>query len=192
MGGFGGRGGEGVTSRQGTGPFDLTGTVALVTGAGSPTGIGMASALLLAGQGADLVLAATTDRIHDRAAELGAATGRPALGLVADLTDPVAVERALGQVHDRHGRLDILVNNAGMATVTEPTQDDGALESIDPGRVADDHGPQPRHRLPGHPGRPPADGPGWPDRDGGQRDRAGDGDAPQPGVRRGEGGSGRA
>ena len=132
MGGFGGRGGEGVTSRQGTGPFDLTGTVALVTGAGSPTGIGMASALLLAGQGADLVLAATTDRIHDRAAEIGAATGRPALGLVADLTDPVAVERALGQVHDRHGRLDILVNNAGMATVTEPTQDDGALESITP------------------------------------------------------------
>ena len=51
---------------------ELKRRVALVTGAGAPDGIGMASARLLAQMGAAVAVAATTDRIHDRARELGA------------------------------------------------------------------------------------------------------------------------
>ncbi len=114
-------------------PFDLAGRVALVTGAGSPTGIGFATARVLVELGAEVVLAASTDRIDDRARELAVA-GRTPLALVADLTDPAAVQHAIDQVRSRHGRLDILVNNAGMASVASPTSDDGALEEIDPAR----------------------------------------------------------
>jgi 3-oxoacyl-[acyl-carrier protein] reductase len=49
---------------------DLREKIALVTGAGSPTGIGLASARALGRDGASLMLVSTTDRIHERAAEL--------------------------------------------------------------------------------------------------------------------------
>ncbi len=119
-----------------SGPFDLTGRVALVTGAGSASGIGFATARLLSELGADVVVAATTERIHLRAIELATALGHEPdeapLSLVADLTDPAAVDDAVAQVREQHGRLDILVNNAGMASVGRPTEDDGSLEHIDP------------------------------------------------------------
>ena len=53
---------------------------ALVTGAGSAEGIGFATARLLAARGAEVVITSTTERIHERAAELGVR------GVVADLT----------------------------------------------------------------------------------------------------------
>jgi 3-oxoacyl-[acyl-carrier protein] reductase len=87
-----------------TAAFDLSGRTALVTGAGSPAGIGFATARLLRDLGADVVITATTGRIHDRAAELGG------IGLVADLTDEAQVAAL------PHG-VDILVNNAGMISV---------------------------------------------------------------------------
>ena len=49
---------------------EAEGRVALVTGAGSPTGIGFATAKILAREGATLAIASTTDRIQERAAEL--------------------------------------------------------------------------------------------------------------------------
>ena len=48
-------------------PFDLSGRVAVVTGAGSPHGIGFASARQLGRLGAAVVLGATSGRVHDRA-----------------------------------------------------------------------------------------------------------------------------
>ena len=94
--------------------FDLTDRTALVTGAGSPDGIGFAAARLLARQGARVVLTATSERIHERAAELSA-DGLSAVGCIGDLTDADAAGDVVADAARLLGRIDILVNNAGMA-----------------------------------------------------------------------------
>jgi 3-oxoacyl-[acyl-carrier protein] reductase len=93
--------------------FALDGKVALVTGAGSPGGIGFACARTLRELGATVAVAATSDRVHDRAAELGAK------GFIADLTDPAHVARLVAEVESSLGPIDLLVNNAGMTSVTD-------------------------------------------------------------------------
>lgn len=103
-------------------PFDLTARVALVTGAGARDGIGFATARLLGAMGASVAVAATSDRIHQRAAELADA-GIPATGVVADLTREDDVRRALAQVGEALGPPTVLVNNAGMTSVSVPALD---------------------------------------------------------------------
>jgi len=87
----------------------LAGTVALVTGASS--GIGEATAVALAEEGAAVALVA---RRRDRLEALAEKIGSPALVIEADVTDVEqavgAVERTVGEL----GRLDTLVNNAGV------------------------------------------------------------------------------
>jgi 3-oxoacyl-[acyl-carrier protein] reductase len=117
-------------------PFSLAGRVALVTGAGAADGIGFATAQLLGALGADVAVAATTDRALERARELQDA-GTRALGVVADLTDEHQVRAAVAEVTDVLGPPTVLVNNAGMTSVTAPAvgvADAGASES---GAVAD-------------------------------------------------------
>jgi 3-oxoacyl-[acyl-carrier protein] reductase len=87
--------------------------VALVTGAGSPTGIGFAAARALGREGAMLAIASTTDRIADREAELRS-EGMTVAGFVADLTDFDRAKTLVEGVLDLYGRVDALVNNAGM------------------------------------------------------------------------------
>jgi len=94
----------------------LDGQVALITGAGGAHGIGFAAAQALADDGATVVLGSTTDRAHDRAAEL-AALGYSAVGVVADLMEPGAAERVVAVALGLTGRLEICVNNAGMTAV---------------------------------------------------------------------------
>jgi 3-oxoacyl-[acyl-carrier protein] reductase len=77
---------------------------ALVTGAGSPDGIGFATARILRERGFEVVITATTERVLERAAELGAR------GVVADLTVWEEAERLVSEA----GPVDVLVNNAGM------------------------------------------------------------------------------
>ena len=90
---------------------DLSGRVAFVTGASR--GIGAAVARHLSARGATVVAAARGDHAQAVAEEIGSAGGRAeAIGL--DVTDGAGVERAIGEVVSRHGRLDILVNNAGI------------------------------------------------------------------------------
>jgi 3-oxoacyl-[acyl-carrier protein] reductase len=91
--------------------FELTGKVALVTGASR--GIGRGIALALAGQGAAVVVAARGDHANGVAAEL-ASQGRQAEAVPLDVTDAAAVERLPGYVVERYGRIDILVSNAGI------------------------------------------------------------------------------
>ncbi len=104
--------------------------MALVTGAGSPTGIGLATARILAREGAALAVASTTERIHERAAELRGA-GADAGGFVADLTDREQVRRLVNAVLVRFGRVDILVNNAGMVTVSMEPTTEAAFADLD-------------------------------------------------------------
>lgn len=93
----------------------MAGQVAVITGAGSPSGIGFASALRLASMGACVVITSTTDRIFDRVEEL-TASGFSARGIVADLTDPDQTASLAQEVLDWRGRIDIIVNNAGMVS----------------------------------------------------------------------------
>jgi 3-oxoacyl-[acyl-carrier protein] reductase len=92
---------------------DGVGRVALVTGAGSPDGIGFATARLLASGGGRVAITATTERILDRAGALRA-DGADAAGFVADLTDEEQARSLVEAVVGRFGRVDVLVNNAGM------------------------------------------------------------------------------
>ena len=104
--------------------FDLAGRVALVTGAGSPDGIGFATARLLGELGASVALTATTDRAYDRAAELRD-HGVDALGVVADLTVEEEVRRCVRTVDEELGVVTVLVNNAGMTSLAAPALEVG-------------------------------------------------------------------
>jgi len=98
--------------------YDLSGKVALVTGARGEHGIGRAIARRLAQEGADVA-------VNDLPGRAGAAwgglpavvsdierMGRRAVGITADVSDPKQVEAMMSSALDRFGRLDILVNNA--------------------------------------------------------------------------------
>jgi NADP-dependent 3-hydroxy acid dehydrogenase YdfG len=99
---------------------DLSGTVALVTGASS--GIGEATASELAGRGAAVAIAARRkDRLDELAGQIEAAGGR-ALVLETDITDRAQAEAAVQQTVATLGRLDTLINNAGMMLLG-PVQD---------------------------------------------------------------------
>lgn len=108
---------------------DLDKQFALVTGAGSPSGIGFASARTLGLHGASLALVSTTDRIHRRAAELEK-EGIHAKGYIADLTQPEAVRRIVEDIGATFGRLDICVNNAGMTVIGAEEQYYGYVDEI--------------------------------------------------------------
>jgi 3-oxoacyl-[acyl-carrier protein] reductase len=97
----------------------LSGQTAIVTGAGSPHGIGFAIARQLHAAGAHVVITSTTDRIHQRARELDK-DGERVSAFVADLTSESAVQHAVREVLARSRRIDILVNNAGMAQTGNP------------------------------------------------------------------------
>jgi 3-oxoacyl-[acyl-carrier protein] reductase len=95
---------------------DRRGTLAVVTGAGSPTGIGFAIAQVLGRAGHRVLVASTTDRIHVRVDELRS-SGIDARGVACDLTTDSGVDAltAAAEVD----AVDVLVNNAGMAVLGE-------------------------------------------------------------------------
>jgi NADP-dependent 3-hydroxy acid dehydrogenase YdfG len=90
----------------------LSGRVAVVTGASS--GIGRATALALAADGARVAVTARRQDRLDALAEEIAAAGGTALPLALDVTDPAAVERVAATVAERFGRADLVFANAGV------------------------------------------------------------------------------
>jgi 3-oxoacyl-[acyl-carrier protein] reductase len=104
--------------------------VALVTGAGSSTGIGFAAARELIDRGASVAITSTTDRIHQRAAELRTDGGTVA-AFVADLIDREQVDALIAQVTKELGAIEVLVSNAGMAQMGDQIGS-GTIQSVDP------------------------------------------------------------
>ncbi|WP_206831629.1 SDR family NAD(P)-dependent oxidoreductase [Alicyclobacillus fructus] len=94
--------------------------VALVTGGGR--GIGAAIARRFALEGADVCLVSRTEAELERQAErIASETGRAALPLVGDVSNPADVERVVAEAEARFGRIDILVNAAGISVAAPST-----------------------------------------------------------------------
>lgn len=94
--------------------FDLTGRVAIVTGA--TKGIGRAVAEGLAEAGASVVVSSRKQQLCEEvAAEIAANTGREVRGMACHVGDWAAIPSFVEQVHAAFGRIDILVNNAGIS-----------------------------------------------------------------------------
>jgi NAD(P)-dependent dehydrogenase (short-subunit alcohol dehydrogenase family) len=91
--------------------FSLAGQVAIVTGSG--TGLGRATAHVLAEHGADVVLAARRKDLLETTAETIRATGRRALVVPTDVSDEEQCRQLVATTLQEFGRLDVLVNNAG-------------------------------------------------------------------------------
>lgn len=95
-----------------SGQGKLQGKVAIVTGASS--GIGEATAIALAAEGATVVIAARrSDRLESLAEKI-TAKGGVALAVTADVTDETQVRDLLSKTQAEYGRVDILINNAGV------------------------------------------------------------------------------
>jgi NAD(P)-dependent dehydrogenase (short-subunit alcohol dehydrogenase family) len=97
--------------------FELTGRTAIVTGAGSRNGIGRATALALAGQGADVAVCDLNKAGVDETAAQIRQRGRRALGFAVDVTSPEQIQGMVDTVEGAWGRIDILANIAG---ITQP------------------------------------------------------------------------
>jgi 3-oxoacyl-[acyl-carrier protein] reductase len=91
--------------------FDLSGKVAIVTGASR--GIGRSVAATLASRGAHVVAAARGEHAADAVAQIRDA-GHGAEVAALEVTDESSIDALIGSVLERHKRIDILVNNAGV------------------------------------------------------------------------------
>jgi NAD(P)-dependent dehydrogenase (short-subunit alcohol dehydrogenase family) len=97
---------------------EISGQVALITGASSGIGLHLARGLAERGM-AVAGLARSADRLREAMAEVGGATGARALAVPCDVTDRTSVEAAVAHVTEELGNVDLLVNNAGLIDAAE-------------------------------------------------------------------------
>ena len=93
----------------------LTGKIAFITGAG--TGIGRATAILFAREGAKVAIAEIDAPAGEETAHLA---GNEAIAIRTDVTNPDSLQSAIRATVDKFGRLDVLHNNAGGPRRTTP------------------------------------------------------------------------
>jgi NAD(P)-dependent dehydrogenase (short-subunit alcohol dehydrogenase family) len=103
----------------------LASKIAFITGTG--TGIGRATALLFAREGARVVIAEMDIRAGEETAQLA---GNEAIAIHVDVTNPDSVQSAIRATVDKFGRLDILHNNAGGSTARDDTAVNAPLDEF--------------------------------------------------------------
>ena len=107
--------------------LDFNGQVVLITGAGSPKGIGRTIAHTFARQGAQVVITDINQAGLDANVQEMEANGWKAYGIAGNICDKESVDALVKTVVDKFGRIDVLVNNAGVSqkvTVADMTLDD--------------------------------------------------------------------
>src|SRR5438094_7531629 len=103
----------------------LEGKVVLITGAG--TGIGRATAVLFASEGARVAIAEINPTAGEETAHLA---GNGAIAIHTDVTDPESLERAIRATIDKFGGLHVLHNNAGGSTAADNTAVEAPLDEF--------------------------------------------------------------
>lgn len=109
-------------------PIDLTGKVALITGAGE--GLGRATATMLHRAGASVIINYFNDPAggnRDKAEDVAHILGQRAITFPADVRDPAQVRSMMAEAKSRFGGIDLLVNNAGILrdrTIKKMTEDE--------------------------------------------------------------------
>jgi len=103
----------------------LAGKIAFITGAGS--GIGRATAMLFAREGAKVAIAEIDALAGEETAHLA---GNEAIAIRTDVTDPGSLRSAIRTTVDKFGRLDILHNNAGGSTAQDDTAVNAPLDEF--------------------------------------------------------------
>lgn len=107
--------------------FDFKDQVVIITGSGSPKGIGKTIAKTFSAQGAAVVIAdMNAAGVEDTVKEIQEGGGE-ALGVVVNITDEASVKAMVDKVMEEYGRIDVLINNAGVSqkvTVEDMTLSD--------------------------------------------------------------------
>src|SRR5206468_11826080 len=103
----------------------LAGKVAFITGAGN--GIGRATAILFAREGARVAIAEIDAQAGEETAHLA---GNETIAIHADVTDPDSLQSAIRATVDKFGRLDVLHNNAGGSTARDDTAVNAPLDEF--------------------------------------------------------------
>ena len=107
--------------------LDFTNQVVIVTGSGSPKGMGRVTAKTFANQGAKLVIVDINEAGVNETVDIIKQSGHEAIGIKVDITSKESVDAMVKTVLDTFGRIDVLVNNAGISqkvTVEDMTLDD--------------------------------------------------------------------